>query len=217
MKSTTTDSEKVAAILFNLGAIFIRPSRPFKYTNGILSPVYTDNRLLMSNPPEWRKVIDLMTRKVKGMGKIDVIAGAATAGIPHAAIIAQKINLPMVYVRPQPKEHGKGNQIEGVIKKGQKVLVIEDLVSTGGSSIRVIKALRKAGAKVVGEVAIFTYGMKEAETNFKRAKVKLVSLSNFKAATKIAAENGLLKQNQISIVLDWAKDPKGWGKKMGFE
>lgn len=218
MKSTATDSSaKVASILFNLGSVLIRPSRPFKYDSGIVSPVYVDNRLIISHPEEWKKVIKLMVETVNKLGKVDVIAGTATAGIPHAALVAQKLNLPMVYVRPQPKDHGKGNQVEGIIKKGQRVVVIEDLISTGGSSIRVVKALRKMGAKVIGEVSIFTYGMKEADTNFRRAKVKLISLSNFKAATKIAVENGLLKQDQISIVLDWAKDPKNWGKKMGFE
>lgn len=218
MRSTNTDnSKRIAAALFNIGSVIIRPNKPFRYDSGILSPIYVDNRLTISFPKERRLIINSMVKKIKEIGIPDAVAGTATAGIPHAAFIAQKLNIPMVYVRPKPKDHGKGNQVEGTFKRGQKVIVIEDLVSTGGSSIRVVKALRKMGAKVNTEVCIFAYGIKEADKNFKNNKVKLHALTNFKTATEIAEKQGLLKKEQIEAILDWAKDPKKWGKKMGFE
>ncbi|MBI2012627.1 orotate phosphoribosyltransferase, partial [Candidatus Curtissbacteria bacterium] len=172
MKSTNT-ADQVASILYDTGAIVFRPKQPFRYNSGILSPVYTDIRLIISHPDARDKIVEFLTKKVKEVGIPNVVAGTATAGIPHAAFIAQKLRIPMVYVRSQPKDHGKGNQVEGVIKRGQKVTIIEDLVSTAGSSVRVVEALRNLGATVTDEVAIFTYGLRESEDNLKKAQVTL--------------------------------------------
>lgn len=219
MKSTNTAStaDQVASILYDVGAVIFRPKQPFKYDSGILSPVYTDNRLLISYPQSRDKIVQLLIEKVKEIGIPDVVAGTATAGIPHAAFIAQKLKIPMVYVRAEPKSYGKGNQVEGVIKRGQKVIVIEDLISTAGSSARVIEALRKLGATVTDEVAIFTYGLKESEKNLKKAKVKLHALTNLEHSAKTAVKKGFLKPDQVKVILDWVKDPHGWAKRQGFE
>ncbi|MBI2012306.1 orotate phosphoribosyltransferase [Candidatus Curtissbacteria bacterium] len=217
MKSTNTASIEVAKILFRIGAVLFRTRQPFRYSSGVLSPVYTDNRLIISHPKERKIITGLLSEQVKKLGKVDVLAGTATAGIPHAAMIAQKLNLPMVYVRSEAKSHGKKNQIEGKITRGQKAVVIEDLISTGGSSLAVVFALRKAGVKVTDIVAIFTYGFKEAQTNFKKNKVKLHVLTDINYSAAAALKEGYLKPQQVDSIRDWSKDPKGWGKKMGFE
>ncbi len=217
MKSTNTaSSQKVAQILFDIGSVIFRPKQPFKYNTGIISPVYTDNRLIISRPKERDKIISLMLTKINEIGIPDVLAGTATAGIPYAAFLAQKLNLPMVYVKGQAKEYGKQNQVEGTLKRGQRVIVIEDLVSTGGSSVRVVEAVRKLGCKVSDVIAIYTYQLQEAQNNFKKAKITLHSLTNLKTSCAIAVKKGFLKQDQIEIILDWAKDPKNWSRKMGF-
>ena len=216
-KGSEKTQDEVAAILFDIGSIVIRAKRRFRYDSGILSPVYTDNRLLISHPKERERIVSLFIREIKKNGLPDVIAGTATAGIPHAAFIAQRLKLPMVYVRAEPKNHGKGNQVEGSVKRGQKVLVVEDLISTGGSSIRVIEALRKLGAIVEREIAIFTYSLKESVRNFNSNKIKLHTLTNLEHSAKIAVEKGFLKQKDVETILSWTKDPRGWGKKMGFE
>lgn len=218
MKSTNTDkiSTIVAKILFDSGCVIFRPRQPFKYNTGIISPVYTDNRLIISRPKERNKIVNLMLAKIREIGIPDVLAGTATAGIPYAAFLAQKLNSPMIYVKGQPKEYGKQNQIEGTIKRGQRVIVIEDLISTGGSSVRVVEAIRKSGGKVSDVIAIYTYKLKESERNFKKAKVKLHALTDLKAVCEVFAKKGFLKPDQIEVILDWAKDPKNWGKKMGF-
>ncbi len=219
MKSTNTDKValEAASILYDVGAVIFRPKQPFRYDSGILSPVYTDNRLIISYPKQREKIVDFLVAKIKEIGIPDVIAGTATAGIPHAAFIAQKLKIPMVYVRSEPKNHGRGNQIEGAIKRGQKVIVVEDLISTAGSSLRVVEALRKAGAKVENEVAIFTYRLKEAEDNLKKAKVKLYVLTDLEHTAKVAVGKKFLKKDQVQTILDWAKDPHGWAKRQGFK
>lgn len=222
MKSTNTDksdkiASQVASLLFGAGCVIFRPKQPFRYSSGILSPIYTDNRLIISNTQARTKIVNFLIDKIKQIGIPDVVAGVATAGIPHAAFVAQILNLPMVYVRSEPKSHGKGNQVEGRVKKGQKVLVVEDLISTGGSSIAVVKALREMGAKVTDEVAIFSYGLFDAQKNFDRNKVKLHPLTTLEVAVKNAAKEGFLKEEYIEKIIDWSKDPNGWGKKMGYE
>lgn len=213
MKSTSTaSSKKVAEILFDIGAVTFSRRAPFKFDSGILSPVYTDNRLIISYPDLREKIVDAFIKKIQEIGIPDVIAGTATAGIPHAAFIAQRLKIPMVYVRSKPKEHGRGNQVEGHLKRGQKVIVIEDLISTAGSSIRVVEVLRKLGAIVTDEVTIFTYDLKEADANLKKAKVKLHSLTNLETTAHIAYKKGFLKEEQIATILNWAKNPRDWGK-----
>lgn len=217
MKSINTDKAKVSKILFSIGSVIFRTRQPFRYSSGILSPIYTDNRLIMSHPKERKIIVDLLIKKIKKIGIPDVLAATATAGIPHTAFIAQELNLPMVYVRSEAKNHGKGNQIEGKITRGQTVIVIEDLISTGGSSLAVVKALRRAGAKVTGLVAIFTYGFDEAKKNFEKNRVNVHTLTDIDASIEAVTREGYLKKDQVKMVQSWAKDPGGWGKKMGFE
>ncbi len=220
MKLTNTANEKIAnktaAILFDVGCVIFRPMQPFKYSSGILSPVYTDNRLIISNPKARDQIVNFLIAKIKEIGIPDVIAGVATAGIPHAAFIAQKLNLPMVYVRSEPKSHGKGNQVEGMVKRGQKVIVVEDLISTGGSSLNVVSALRKLGAKVTDEIAIFSYGLEDSKKGFKASKVNLHPLTTLEHAAKVASQKGFLKQEHVEIVIDWARDPHNWAKSQGL-
>jgi orotate phosphoribosyltransferase len=218
MKSTPTDktSEKTAVILIETGSVIFRPKQPFKFDSGIVSPIYVDNRLLISSVKSREAILKNLLSLVEKIGKPDVVAGVATAGIPHAAWLAHKLKIPMVYVRSKPKDHGRENQVEGSVKRGQLVLVVEDMVSTAGSSINVIKSLRNLGAKVTDEIAIYTHGMKEANNNFKKNKIKFHPLTNITTVAEIARKKGFLKKENISIILDWAKDPKNWGKKMGF-
>ena len=208
-------AQKVAEILLDVGSVIFRPGQPFRFDSGILSPVYVDNRLLISIPRERVLIIKYLVDKIKKIGVPDVVAGVATAGITHAAWIAQKLNLPMVYVRAKPKDHGRQNQVEGRVKRGQKVLVVEDMVSTAGSSVEVIRALRKLGAKVDNEIAIYSHQMKEADENFKKMKVKFHCLTDLQIVTQVAKDRGFLSRKQIDTVLEWAKDTKNWGKKMG--
>ncbi len=211
-------SEQVAKILLELGAITLSPKKPFRYASGILSPVYADCRVLMAYPDKRRQIRDLYIEAIKKSGvKFDVVAGTATAGIPHAAWIADKLNLPMVYVRGKAKDHGKENLLEGIIKKGQKTIVIEDLISTGESAINSVKAVREAGGGISHVFSIITYGMKLADENFKRNKLKLITLTTFADVLNAAQEMGHIKRQEISAILDWTKDPPGWGKKMGLE
>ncbi len=211
-------SEKVAEILLNIKSVSLKPSKPFRYSSGILSPVYTDCRLLISSPKARKKIINLYIKAIKdSKARFDVIAGTSTAGIPHAAWIAEALNLPMIYVRGNAKDHGKGNQIEGLIKKGQSAIIIEDLISTGKSSIETANAIRRAGGKVNFIFSIITYGMKTAEENFKKNKFKLVSLASFKDIVSQASKMKYIKQNEQAAILEWTTNPPAWGKKMGFE
>lgn len=219
MKSTNTGKteREVAKILFDIGSVIFRPKQPFKYDSGIISPVYTDNRLIISYPDKWKKIIGFLIKIIKDIGVPDVVVGTATAGIPHAAYIAAQLKIPMVYVRSEPKSHGKGNQVEGRIERRQKAIIVEDLISTGGSSMRTVEAIRNLGSEVSDIVAIFNYQLKESEENFKKGKVKLYSLTNLRISCEVAKEKGFLKDDQINIILNWSKDPKNWAKKMGYE
>ena len=216
LTSTGKTAQKVAALLFESGAITFRTSRPFKFTSGILSPVYSDNRLLISDVKKREGITDFFIERIKKLKKFEVIAAVATAGIPHASFVAQKLNLPLVYVRTSKKGHGLENQVEGRIKRGQTALVIEDLVSTGQSSTQAVKALRKLGANADNLLAIFTYNLNAANENFKKNKINFQALCNLETAAGVAKENGYLKKEQVKTILEWAKDPKNWAKKMGF-
>lgn len=219
MKSTNTDNSKeIAKILLQIGAVLFSRKRPFKFDSGILSPVYVDNRILISYPKLRKVVVKALVAKIKKeVGEIDVVAGVATAGIPHAAWIAEELNIPMVFVRSKPKDHGRGNQVEGVIKKGQKVLVVEDLISTASSSALVAQALRKLGAKVEDILAIYTHGLTESKSVLKKSKLKLHYLTSTKEVASVARKEGTLDADQINLISTWVSDPKSWGKKMGFE
>ena len=210
--------KNVAEILLKLKAVSLNPKSPFKYSSGILSPIYTDCRILISFPTQRQVIRDLYISEMeKTDKKFDVIAGTATAGIPHAAWVADKLNLPMVYVRGKAKDHGKGNTIEGLVEKNQKVAVIEDLISTGESSVETAKALKEAGTNVDYVFSIMTYNMKKADDNFTDNNLRLITLTNIEELIDTAIEIGSIKQAEKKMILDWTADPIGWGKKMGFE
>lgn len=210
-------SRNVAKILLSVGAVSLNTKKPFRYSSGILSPVYTDCRLIMSYPKERRIIINLFSKSISSYDFFDVIAGTATAGIPHAAWIAEKLSLPMIYARNRPKDHGKGNLIEGVLKKNQKVAVVEDLISTSQSSIATVNAIRDVGAIANAIFAITTYNLPESKKAAVENKIKLMSLTNLSDLSFIALENKHITHKENNIILQWAKDPASWGKRMGFE
>ncbi|MFD1447041.1 orotate phosphoribosyltransferase [Oceanobacillus profundus] len=190
--------------LLEIKAVQINANDYFTWTSGIKSPIYCDNRLTMSYPDVRKKIVTAFAEKIAAMEeKPDIIAGCATAGIPHAAWLAEKLDLPMVYVRSKPKGHGKGNQIEGKISRGQKVLVIEDLISTGGSSIESAKALQAEGANVLAVFAIFTYGLKKATDQFAAEAITFDTITNFDALIEALVEDGKLTTTNKSELLEW--------------
>ncbi|WP_028782717.1 orotate phosphoribosyltransferase [Thalassobacillus devorans] len=194
--------------LLDIGAVQIRPDNPFTWTSGIKSPIYCDNRLTMSYPEVRKKIRNLFVERIREVKPaIDVIAGCATAGIPHAAFIADAMDVPMVYVRSSAKKHGKGNQIEGVIHPGDRVLVIEDLISTGQSSIQSAEALREAGAEVVEVMAIFSYGLPEAKEAFQQAGFHYQTLTGFPELLSYMKANGQLDEKAEAKLEKWQKEP----------
>ena len=198
----------IAKDLLSIEAIFLRPEEPFTWASGIKSPIYCDNRLTLTSP-------DVRTRVENGLAEVikeyypeaEVLMGTSTAGIAHAAITADKLNLPMGYVRGSSKDHGRKNQIEGRLQKGQKVVVIEDLISTGGSVIDVVNVLREAGAEVLGIASIFTYNMEKSKAKLEEANVKNVSLSNFDVMVEVAAEEGYIKEEDIERLIAFRNNP----------
>jgi orotate phosphoribosyltransferase len=209
-----TVEKDVARILLGIGAVTLRVDPPFKWASGILAPIYTDNRLLISYPEERRTIVTCLAGAMKREGlKPDVIAGTVTAGIPWAAWLSEKASRPMVYVRAGAKDHGKENVIEGRLEKGSHVVVVEDLISTGGSSISAVNAVRDAGAVVDAVLAIFTYGLKKASDNFRQAGCRLVTLCSFPVLVQAAADNGYISPAERSDVLAWSEDPENWGRK----
>ncbi|MDP3971271.1 MAG: orotate phosphoribosyltransferase [bacterium] len=211
-------AKEIAKILLEIKAVTLNVKEPYRYTSGILSPIYCDNRLIMSYPDKRQIVIDAFLNLIKTNNlNFEVLAGTATAGIPHAAWLSDRLNQPMIYVRGKSKEHGKQNQIEGKLNKGQKSLVVEDLISTGGSSVDAGLALREAGAEVTDCIAIFTYQMKKAEDLFQEAKIEIHTLSNFATLIDVAEEEGYITEDEKKTALEWNQDPAGWGKKMGYE
>lgn len=204
---------EIAKSLLEIGAVALRPNEPFTWTSGLKSPIYCDNRLTMSYPA----IRDLVA---EGFATIirerypdaEVIAGTSTAGIPHAAWVAQKLNLPMAYIRDKAKGHGKQNQIEGRIAPGQKVIVIEDLISTGGSSLKAAQAVREAGAEVSAVLAIFTYQFESATQSFKEEGFQLETLSNYSALIETAVQQGKVEQSDVAALQAWRQDPQSFGK-----
>ncbi|WP_127579665.1 orotate phosphoribosyltransferase [Paenibacillus koleovorans] len=206
-------ADQIAEALLEIGAVALRPNDPFTWTSGIKSPIYCDNRLTISYP-HIRDLISLgFSEKVRDLyPEAEVVAGIATGGIPHGAYVSQKLNLPMIYVRDKAKGHGKENVIEGVLKPGQKVVMIEDLISTGGSSIKAAKAVRDAGAEVLGVIAIFNYQFDSAVANFKEAGFEFDSLSNYTALSEVALQLGKIKQEDMALLQAWRQDPSSFGK-----
>ncbi len=198
----------IAKDLLSIGAVFLRPEEPFTWASGIKSPIYCDNRLTLTAPAVRTDVENGLAEIVKNhYPDAEVLMGTSTAGIAHAAITAHLLDMPMGYVRSGAKDHGRGNQIEGKLEKGQKVVVIEDLISTGGSVIEVVDALREAGAEVLGIASIFTYGMKKGLDRLAAAEVKNVSLTNLDVIAEVAAEIGYIKPEDVSRLIAFRNNP----------
>lgn len=198
----------IAKDLLSIGAVFLRPEEPFTWASGIKSPVYCDNRLTLTAPEVRNHVENALADTIRSeYPECEVLMGTSTAGIAHAAITAHILGLPMGYVRSGAKDHGRNNQIEGKLEKGQKVVVVEDLISTGGSVIEVVNVLREAGAEVLGVVSIFTYGMKKGLDRLAEANVKNISLSDFDAVAEVAAKEGYIKQEDIKRLIAFRNNP----------
>ena len=205
MEST---ARRIAEDLLSIRAVFFRPDEPFTWTSGIKSPVYCDNRLILTAPDVRTEVETALMQTIRReYPDAEVLMGTSTAGIAHAAITAQMMGLPMGYVRSSSKDHGRQNQIEGRLEKGQKVVVVEDLISTGGSVLEVVNVLREAGAEVLGIVSIFTYGMKKGLERLAAAKVRNVSLTNFDVIAQVAAEQKYIKPEDVARLLQFRNDP----------
>ncbi len=198
----------IAEDLLSIRAVFFRPDEPFTWASGIKSPVYCDNRLTLTAPKVRNDVENALAETIKKeYPECEVLMGTSTAGIAHAAITAHILGLPMGYVRSGSKDHGRQNQIEGKLEKGQKVVVVEDLISTGGSVIEVVNVLREAGAEVLGIVSIFTYGMQKGIDRLAAANVKNVSLTNFDVIADVAAETGYIKREDVERLIKFRNNP----------
>ena len=207
-------AKKVAEYLLQIKAIKLQPSNPFTWASGWKSPIYCDNRKTLSYPVVRSYIRDSFAAIVKDLyPNAELIAGVATGAIAHGALTADKLGLPFIYVRSEAKGHGLGNQIEGYYEKGQKVIVIEDLISTGGSSLNAVRALREAGCDVLGMVAIFTYGFSKATDGFASEKCTLNTLSNYNTLVEIAVESGYIGQEEVDTLKKWRVDPSTWGTK----
>ena len=202
-----TLERKLAKELLAIQAVALRPNDYFTWTSGIKSPIYCDNRITMSYPSIRREIAAGMVEVIKEKyPAVEVIAGTATAGIPHAAWVSELLDLPMIYVRDSAKKHGKTNQIEGRVLEGQKVVIIEDLISTGLSSLKVAKALREAGAEVLGVVAIFSYELKKAQAAFKEAGVEYITLTNYPVLVEEAVAIDYIHQDDVEKLLEWRNE-----------
>ncbi|WP_057735518.1 orotate phosphoribosyltransferase [Liquorilactobacillus uvarum] len=203
--------KQVAKDLLEINAVTLSPNEPFTWASGIKSPIYCDNRLTISYP-------EIRTRIAKGIAdliresfpEVEMIAGTATAGIPHAAWIAQELNLPMIYVRSKPKDHGRGKQIEGHLTVGQKTLLIDDLISTGGSVLKAVAAAQKEGADVIGVCGIFSYQLDAADKNFAAAKIPFATLTNYGELIDVAASDEQITASEKKLLKKWRQDPENW-------
>ena len=206
-----TLSKEIARDLLKIKAVYLKPEEPFTWASGIKSPIYTDNRVTLAYPETRTLIEDGFVEKIRAeFPDVEVIAGTATAGIPHGAIIADKMNLPFAYIRSKPKDHGAGNQIEGRVAPGQKMVVIEDLISTGGSVLDAIAAAKREGADVIGAAAIFTYELPKAEKNFNDAGVKLVTLSNYTELIHLAEQEGYINAEGLALLKRFKEDQENW-------
>ena len=208
MQKTNLKQKLIATDLLSIGAVFFRPDEPFTWASGIKSPVYCDNRLTLTAPGVRGDIENGLAALIRENNPdAEVLMGTSTAGIAHAAITAHLLDLPMGYVRSGAKDHGRQNRIEGKLERGQRVVVVEDLISTGGSVIEVVDALREAGAEVLGVVSIFTYGMQRGLDRLAEAKVKNISLTNFDVIAEVAAELGYIKNEDIARLIAFRNNP----------
>ena len=206
-----TLAKEIARDLLKIKAVYLKPEEPFTWASGIKSPIYTDNRVTLAYPETRTLIEDGFVEKIRAeFPDVEVIAGTATAGIPHGAIIADKMNLPFAYIRSEPKDHGAGNQIEGRVAPGQKMVVIEDLISTGGSVLDAIAAAKREGADVIGAAAIFTYELPKADKNFNEAGVKLVTLSNYTELIHLAEQEGYINAEGLALLKRFKEDQENW-------
>jgi len=204
-------AERTAELLLQINAIKLNPSKPFLWASGWHSPIYCDNRLTLSFPAIRNYIRDEFSKQIESLyGKPDVIAGVATGAIGIGILVAEELGLPFVYVRPEPKKHGRQNQVEGFLQKGQNVVVIEDLISTGNSSLVAVEALKEAGANVKGMIAIFSYGFEVATQNFAAAKVNLNTLSNYENLLNLAVEKKYITEEEQITLQEWRKNPSTW-------
>jgi orotate phosphoribosyltransferase len=213
MKINQESARLIAQYLLQVKAIKLSPKKPFTWASGWKSPIYCDNRVTLSYPKIRTGIRQEFVKSFTEMfGSADIIVGVATGGVPQGTLVAQDLGLPFAYVRAAEKKHGLGNLIEGVVEPGQSAVVIEDLISTGGSSLKAVEALREAGVVVKGMMAIFTYGFQVAEVAFKEAKVPLITLSDYESLVTLAAEENYITQNDIESLNSWRVNPAEWGK-----
>ena len=203
--------QKVAEFLLQIKAIKLQPNNPFTWASGIKSPIYCDNRITLSHPTIRTYIRQNLVALIQEeFGSVGLIAGVATAGIPQGVLVAQELGLPFAYVRSKPKEHGTGSLIEGEIFDNQRVVVVEDLISTGKSSLQAVDALRQAGCDVAGLVAIFSYGLDEATENFKNTKCRFSTLSNYNALIEYASEHRFINKEDLKLLRKWRDNPAEW-------
>jgi orotate phosphoribosyltransferase len=206
-----TVAQKIAKILLETEAVKLSPEKPFTWSSGWKSPIYCDNRITLSDVQGRTLIKKALAAAIKkNFPEVDLVAGVATAGIAQGVLVADFLKIPFAYVRPKPKEHGMGNQIEGKIVKGQKVVVLEDLISTGGSSLKAVEALRAGGIEVIGMISVFTYGFKIADENFENSKVKLVVLSHYKFLIDEALKMNYIKDSDVDSLKKWRRNPAQW-------
>ncbi|MEL3972360.1 orotate phosphoribosyltransferase [Rossellomorea oryzaecorticis] len=204
--------QEFAEKLLDIEAVFLNPAEPFTWSSGMKSPIYCDNRLTMSYPSVRNDIANGLSGMIKKhFPEVEVIAGTATAGIPHAAWVSEKLNLPMCYVRSKAKAHGKGNQIEGKVAAGQKVVVVEDLISTGGSCITAVEALREAGCEVLGVAAIFTYELERGKAMLEEHKINACSLSDYSSLLQAALDHSIINEDELEQLKKWRENPEEWG------
>lgn len=206
-----TNAKEIAKHLLDIKAVSLSPTAPFTWASGLKSPIYCDNRVTMSYPVVRRQIAQGLAQLIQDTyGEIDVVAGTATAGIPHAAWVAEILDLPMIYIRSSAKKHGKGNQIEGVLHEGQRVVVIEDLISTGGSVLEATDAVENAGGKVLGVAAIFTYELAQATKQFSAKNMPFTTLTQYSTLIEVARENGVISENELKLLMQWRENPQEW-------
>jgi orotate phosphoribosyltransferase len=211
--SSESIARQVATLLLEAQAIKLSPQKPFQWSSGWLSPIYCDNRIALSYPAARTYIKNQLAQLVRDrFPDAEAIAGVATAGIAQGALVADLLDLPFAYVRPEPKKHGMGNQIEGRLEVGQKVVLVEDLISTGGSSLKVADALRQANVDVLGMVAIFSYGFAVAEENFSERQVELATLSNYTYLIEQALSQEQIDADEVATLTAWRKSPESWGR-----
>jgi orotate phosphoribosyltransferase len=208
-------AREIAARLLQIKAIKLSPKQPFTWASGLKSPIYCDNRVLLSYPDIRSFVVERLVEKAAEFGPIEVVAGVATAGIPHGALIADRMDLPFIYVRSKAKEHGRQNLIEGEVRPGQKVLVVEDLISTGGSSLQAVESLKAENLNIVGVIAIFSYQFPKAQHAFAEADCKFDALSNYQALLEVAQSQHYISGDELQALRNWSADPSAWSQSFG--